>query len=282
MSRWRERAPVVALLLSVAAGGFGYGVIAEHFGLFPVAQLEMLWHGIGSDRGGSEAVSTARGERIFRAQCQSCHGTEGAGGRGPAFRGGRLADLGSRSQILQVVRNGRPGTDMPGFGQSLSPEDRASVIAYVESLDAIPSTPIVPADSARGAQLFFGTGGCVACHRVGSRGGRLGPDLSRVGLRRGTEYLRRSILDPAADISPEFRLVSLVDARGDSIRGFVLNESAFSIQILDLKERLRSLRKADLRAAHLLDGSLMPDYSDRLSERQVGNLVTYLRSLVHR
>lgn len=51
-------------------------------------------------------------------------------------------------------------------------------------------------DAARGARLFY-THGCHGCHTIGGTGTPIGPDLSRVGLRRSQAWLARWLTDPA-------------------------------------------------------------------------------------
>lgn len=41
---------------------------------------------------------------------------------------------------------------------------------------------------------------CFGCHTLGDRGMEVGPPLDGIGSRRSPEYLRRSIVDPAADV----------------------------------------------------------------------------------
>lgn len=45
---------------------------------------------------------------------------------------------------------------------------------------------------------------CGACHRVAGEEGEIGPDLTHIGVKRDKDYLRRSILDPNADIADGF------------------------------------------------------------------------------
>lgn len=40
--------------------------------------------------------------------------------------------------------------------------------------------------------------GCRVCHRIGERGGTVGPDLNQVALRRSEAWLMRWLADPAA------------------------------------------------------------------------------------
>ena len=50
---------------------------------------------------------------------------------------------------------------------------------------------------AAGKALFAAKGACLSCHAVDGRGGRSGPDLSRIGLLRSAAALRLSLADPA-------------------------------------------------------------------------------------
>ena len=73
----------------------------------------------------------ALGKRLFEANCAKCHGTNFV----PATEGG--ADLRVHvpvhpdAYLLDVVRNGRPGTAMPPFRNSLSETEIGAVLTYV-------------------------------------------------------------------------------------------------------------------------------------------------------
>ena len=46
--------------------------------------------------------------------------------------------------------------------------------------------------------------GCTGCHKVGSEGGAIGPDLTHVGSRLSPNLIRESILTPDAKIAKGF------------------------------------------------------------------------------
>ena len=46
--------------------------------------------------------------------------------------------------------------------------------------------------------------GCLACHQLGDEGNAVGPALTDVGARGDAAYIRESILDPEAEISPGY------------------------------------------------------------------------------
>ena len=66
---------------------------------------------------------------------------------------------------------------------------------------------------------------------------------------------------------------------GASIAGRLLNQDTFTVQILDSKEQLQSLQRANLREFTFIDKSSMPSYRDKLSSQELTDLVSYLVSL---
>ena len=75
-------------------------------------------------------------------------------------------------------------------------------------------------------------------------------------------------------------MVTLVTRSGERIRGTKKNEDVFSIQIMDLRERIQGYLKADLREVIYEKESLMPVFAQgRLSDNDLVDLVGYLTSL---
>ena len=135
-----------------------------------------------------------------------------------------------------------------------------------------------PGDSANGERIFWRS--CGGCHRVNGRGGHLGPDLSRIGSSRTRAAITREIRNASAAIVPGYQAVTVVTSDGLRIRGARKSEDAFSIQIMDSRERLQGFLKANLREVVNDSRSLMPDFGvDRLSDRDLGDLLHYLGTL---
>jgi putative heme-binding domain-containing protein len=134
-------------------------------------------------------------------------------------------------------------------------------------------------DAARGKAIFDGKGGCLQCHRVGDTGSRMGPDLSDVGSLRTANALEQSIVAPNDVILPQHRFVRLTMKDGTVISGRRLNEDTYSIEVIDAKERLVSVSRADVREYTLLQTSPMPSYQGKLSTPEIADLVAYLLSL---
>lgn len=220
------------------------------------------------------AAGTA-GAALYAARCADCHGADAKGVRGPDLT--RLWGTGATdARVFQTIRQGVPGSIMPA---STAPD--AEVEALVAYLKAIGTATV--AMTARGSAVAGETAfwaACGGCHRVGQRGGRLGPELTRIGVTQSGGALRQAIRQASAGITPGYQSVTLVTRDGTTIRGLRKAEDAFSVQLLDLRERLRGFMKADLATVTKDERSLMPDYGpDRLSDASLDDLVTFLSTL---
>lgn len=217
------------------------------------------------------------GSRLYRLNCFACHGPEGASIPGVDFQRGQFKRAASDEDLLRAIRNGVPGTAMPPH--SIGDAQLLALVAYIRNLHDSAASAAGSGNSDRGRALFEGKGGCLACHRVNSKGSRVGPDLSEAGAIRTAAYLERSILDPNESILPEHRFVRAVTRQGVVITGRRLNEDSHTLQLIDTDERLRSLSKSDLREFTLLTTSSMPSYQGKFSSSELADLVTYLLSL---
>jgi putative heme-binding domain-containing protein len=115
---------------------------------------------------------------------------------------------------------------------------------------------------------------------VGPRGGRIGPNLSRIGAARSVTALEREIRSPAEVIPVGFETVTVVTKEGRRIRGARKNEDTFSVQVMTANEDILSFSKKEVEVVPELERSLMPAYGlERLSEADLNDVVRYLRSL---
>src|SRR5262249_12870397 len=121
---------------------------------------------------------------------------------------------------------------------------------------------------------------CASCHRVSGRGGRLGPDLSRIGASRSRAALAREIRTPSEWIPPDFETVTVVTKDGQRIRGAKKNEDLYSIQAMDTRERIQGFLKSDVREIVHEKDSLMPAFpASRLPDTELVDLIGYLSTL---
>ena len=215
------------------------------------------------------------GAKTFRSHCAACHGLNGEGGRGPNLTSGIFYHGGTDFELLHTISDGVAGTEMPGL--FYSPDRVWQIVAYIRSLSRKGVTSQA-GDPVGGAKLFRDLA-CTGCHRVHGEGGRLGPDLTSIGMARSQEHLREAILDPNADVRQGYWIVSATGKDGKQITGFLMNEDTYTLQLLDFQEQLRSIPKETLTSYRVDKTSKMPSYKGKVSDKDLGDLVAYLSSL---
>ncbi|HLE69047.1 MAG TPA: c-type cytochrome [Vicinamibacteria bacterium] len=219
-----------------------------------------------------------RGRKLFDSHCARCHNMGGTGGEGPSLARPTLPYAADEEALVKVIQEGIEGTDMPGAWQ-ISGNEVRQIAAYVRSLGRVESTPL-PGDRERGRDVFEGASGCGSCHIIEGQGGILGPDLSDVGLRRGADYLRESLVSPGATIPERYLLVRAQTRAGEEVVGVRVNEDSFTIQLRDQAGRIHSLSKLELEDLEKAFGeSLMPSYGSELRATELDDLIAYLASL---
>src|SRR5262249_29627567 len=225
----------------------------------------------------------AEGQALFRGLCSGCHGGMGRGGKGPDLTDNRWLHGDKDDDIARVIKNGVPGTTMKKLGESLKEHQIAIIIAYVRSLARAPGEsnwkPYMPGDPQAGEQLFFDAKGkalCAKCHTVNRKGGRVGPTLDRIAVRRAPQFIIESIVQPSKFIDPLFESMQVVTNEGKVIVGLRINETNFSIQLREENGKFHSLTKRDLEEFRVMDKSMMPDnIVEQLTVKQLHDLFAF-------
>jgi cytochrome c553 len=70
-----------------------------------------------------------------------------------------------------------------------------------------------------------------------------------------------------------------MDKSGQQIKGFLLNEDTYTVQLLATDGQLRSYDKATIIGYEIDKHSVMPSYRSSLSNQELNDLVAYLWSL---
>jgi putative heme-binding domain-containing protein len=175
---------------------------------------------------------------------------------------------------------------------NLTPERTWKVITYLQSRVSRAQSSS-QGNHRAGEQLFFEKAQCSQCHMVNGRGGRLGPELSRIGAARSAAYLTDKIREPdklGKDMTVGlwwelgqpllYQTVTLITKEGKRIIGSLRNEDTFTIQLMDPGEELRLFLKKDLQEVIHERSSLMPRYGEQmLSQPELQDLLAYLDGL---
>jgi putative heme-binding domain-containing protein len=225
--------------------------------------------------GNADAIQTGMG--LFRSRCADCHGMDARGVRGPdltqVWASGR-----SDSGLFKTLRRGVPGTEMPSVGPRTPDDEVWKILAYLKTIAAPTQTDVVTGNAQNGARVFRAQ--CAGCHRVNGVGGRLGPDLSRVGVARARDALVKRVRGATEDFLDGYEPVVITLQSGQTIRGVRKNGDLFSVQIMDGRERLQGYLKADVREVAVGKQSAMPAFGvERLGESDLDDLLAFLATL---
>lgn len=136
-------------------------------------------------------------------------------------------------------------------------------------------------DARRGRKVFESeTSLCHVCHRVGTNGGQVGPDLSRIGAIRSRRDLLEAILYPSASLARDYEAHVVEMTDGESQTGVIHTDAPSQVRLAVAngafveipRNRIRSIRPAAL--------SLMPaGLEQTMTEAQLADLIAYLGSL---
>ena len=222
-------------------------------------------------------VDIAYGASLYAARCVTCHGVQGDAIGGVNLRSGKFRNAVTDTELGRFIRAGSPAAGMPPF--ALDNAEMAGITAYLRNMNSLDTANVKGGDASRGRAIFEGKGGCVSCHRVGRVGSRVGPNLSDIGSQRSPGSIQRSLVDPSSQMMPINRPVRLVKKDGAVVNGRRLNDDTYSIQLIDDKERLHSILKADLKEFTISRTSPMPSYKDTLNSAEIADLLGYLLSL---
>jgi putative membrane-bound dehydrogenase-like protein len=134
--------------------------------------------------------------------------------------------------------------------------------------------------SAEKGKALFTSQSCVACHTFADGQSPKGPHMVGIGQRYSAAELLESILKPSAKIAQGFETYTFTTQRGRIVTGFVVTESADTVEIREVTGVRRLLRQKDIDSRKRQDQSMMPEgLVDSLRPEQLADLIAYLQSL---
>jgi putative heme-binding domain-containing protein len=135
-------------------------------------------------------------------------------------------------------------------------------------------------DAQRG-QLVFNSQktACISCHSVGYVGGKVGPDLTRIGAIRAERDLLESIVYPSNSFVRSYEPVEVTTKKGKTYNGVMRKESLDEIVLaLDATNEVR-IARTDIDDMKPGKVSIMPAGLDKqLTPRELADLIAFLKA----
>ncbi len=137
------------------------------------------------------------------------------------------------------------------------------------------------ASVASGREIFFNEKSkCATCHRIGEKGGKIGPDLSAIGRIRRERDLLEAILFPSKTFAREYEPYSIVTEDGKVVSGLISHETATTLSLQQTTGDPIVIQRDEIETMVPAAISVMPQGLETgLSEQQLADLVAFLRSL---
>ncbi len=138
-----------------------------------------------------------------------------------------------------------------------------------------------PRDFSQG-ETMYAAALCGICHRMGTAGGSIGPDLTAIGSRFSRYEILEAIDSPSDEISDQYEATILTTNDNATIVGRILREEDGMVFVnqnpYDPSQEL-GIDESDVLSREVSPVSTMPSrLLDRLNENEVADLIAYLMS----
>lgn len=181
----------------------------------------------------------------------------------------------SPADLLAQASNDPPSVQQK-IEQLIQAQRQATASIQQEVADQLKSLP--EGDRLRGLQVFRSSqAGCSGCHAIGYVGGKIGPELSRIGSTRSKEDLLEAILYPSARLEQGYRTVRVLTTDGQVYQGLPVRQDSEAIELLLQVDRSVRIETEAIETMQAGELSVMPAGIDRvLSPQQLADLLELL------
>ena len=140
--------------------------------------------------------------------------------------------------------------------------------------------PLLTGGDAERGREWFTTATCAGCHRIGERGGVIGPDLTRIGAIRSGGDLLESILYPSSSFAQGFEPYLLIRRDSEEVSGSLVAQRPEGVSLRDGAGIVHRTRPEDIASLERQQLSAMPEGLEQLlTPEQFRDLLSSLESL---
>ncbi|MEN9573838.1 MAG: hypothetical protein RL514_1693 [Verrucomicrobiota bacterium] len=135
-------------------------------------------------------------------------------------------------------------------------------------------------DVRRGHALFKSQkSACATCHAIGYLGGKLGPDLTRIGQVRSELDLLESIIYPSASFVRSYEPFTVIRKDGEDLTGILRKDAPDELVLANGPESEARIARADVVEVRPSKVSLMPDGLEQaLTRQELADLLAFLKA----
>jgi putative heme-binding domain-containing protein len=186
-----------------------------------------------------------------------------------AVRGGTVAASDLSRAVVSLLRSSQNAAVAALADQVLPREPRPS-----DTLINLQPSLALSGDIARGHQLYKER--CVSCHRSGSEGFSLGPDLVTV-KSAGPERILFSIVDPNSEVAPQYIAFQIETVDGVNYTALIASETPNDVNLILPNGQAVSVLRTKVKSMSSSGQSLMPEgLCSGLSPQSVSDLLAFI------
>jgi putative heme-binding domain-containing protein len=133
----------------------------------------------------------------------------------------------------------------------------------------------------RRGQLVFNSAktACLSCHAIGYLGGKIGPDLTRIGQIRSERDLLEAIVFPSASFARSYETVVVSTASGAVHSGVIRNESSDEVLLATGPQAEVRIARQEIEDIQPGTVSVMPPGLDeQLTRQELADLLAFLKA----
>src|SRR5262249_43448901 len=136
-------------------------------------------------------------------------------------------------------------------------------------------------DAGQGKLVFFGTkSSCSVCHTVGGAGGKIGPDLTKIGAIRSGRDLLEAVIFPSASFARGFEPYVVEMRSGRTVTGIIGRETADALYLVTTERAEIRIPRSEIEAFVPGRVSIMPQgLETQISTKELRDLMAYLQGL---
>jgi putative heme-binding domain-containing protein len=204
--------------------------------------------------------------------------------------------------VVQGFKNEMPNPMLPPI--RLSANEVRAVIVYLQSLGgkvdvaaiklpaaltakaAAPAeawSPYMQGDPTKGEKLFFDLdshAACGKCHKVGNRGGDVGPELTAIAGTRDAKFIIEAILDPSKEIASGYEPILIITRNDRYVTGIIKKEDAAAVEVADSQGKIQRVARADIKQRTPQTTSLMPgNFKEILTVEEFHDVLAFVLTL---
>ena len=183
-----------------------------------------------------------------------------------------------RAEVLRPVLSKYPES-VRKAGETLLESVSLDTANQIRRLETLLPT-LQGGDVTRGQAVFNGPkAACYSCHAIGYMGGRVGPDLTRIGQVRSERDLLEAILYPSASFARGYEPVVIRTRAGQVHSGILRNNDLPDEVVLASDRDETRIPRRDIVDMQPGTVSLMPQgLTDQLTQQELADLLAFLKA----